>query len=102
MKINGVEVQGIRRVHIEDVVGKAEKVWMRIGRCSGGYFWDDMVSRGSEVKYFDRCVDDETILGLIRFAFRHRHRLKTRVKLDTVYIKVRRQDGLVWLWEVQV
>ena len=100
MKINGIEVQGIRRVHIEDLCGNAEKVWNRIEFTGkGGFYWRYHIREGlGEIKESDLVVADDKILDLIRWVFIPSAGYNARIKGDTVYAKVVSQQGRAWRW----
>jgi len=98
MKINGVEVQGIRKVHIEDVRGNAEKIWYREPASGGGFYWQQVIPHINEPFAGHLVVKDEVILDMIRRVFIPSAGYNARIKGDTVYVKVERQDGVVWRW----
>lgn len=98
MKINGIEVQGIRKVHIEDIVGRAEKVWYREPAAGGGFYWQQVIPHIEEPFAGHTIVKDEKILDLIRWVFVREAWYDARVKGDTVYVKVTTKNGTVWKW----
>jgi len=85
MKINGVEVQGIRRVCIEDRQSGIEKLWVRIP-SKDSFIWD--YKMGEE--YYQRQRPDREMVSFIRFAFANPERYDgVRIHGNTVYVKVK-------------
>jgi hypothetical protein len=98
MKINGIEVQGIRRVHIEDTVGRAQKVWCREPVDEGGFFWKQVIPAIKDPCTGPLIEKDEVILDLIRWVFSPYAGYTARIKGDTIYVKVSSWRDIVWQW----
>lgn len=84
MKINGVEIQGIRRVCIEDLQSGIVKTWVRVP-TGDSFVWDYKLNG----EYHQRQRPDVEMVRFIRFAFANQHLYSgVRIYGITVHVKL--------------
>lgn len=110
MKINGIDVQGIRRLHIEDEKRRVAKVWNRVHKADtiihpDGYclVHPDWKQEFVWVGYLDgeysrMCVlPDNIIINAIKWSFENQNKYpRLRIKGDTIYVKIENTEGRLW------
>jgi hypothetical protein len=112
VKIGDIEVQGVRRVHIEDMTDHTDTTWDRVPEHRTHYgetrfFWraTRTGTAESECVKVSRKVPDEIILNLIRWVFKnHANGYNPRIKGDTVYVKISgcadKRKSAIWNWVI--
>ena len=111
MKINGIEVQGIRKVHIEYEKGRSARLWNRIpskdtfphpdgyGLVPPDYKQDFVWCGHQDIVRYGRVqfLPDNLVLNMIKWLFENQTKYpRLRIKGDTIYVKVDNTGGRLW------